>query len=92
MRWKLARAPAKICFLEKGKLIDVQNGFVDTFNWMADVLDTLSKSSLYVATAGEYSSKTHKMKLKRISFQNLLKGQTTTTDQTVFEATPISEE
>lgn len=84
--------PAKLCTLTKGKIIDAHKGFVDTFNWMVDVLDTLSKSTIYVVDSGEYSSKNHKLTLKRVKLANLIKGNGTTEDQTVFTATPISEE
>lgn len=30
----MAVKPESVCVLEKGKLIDVQEGFVDTFNWL----------------------------------------------------------
>ena len=84
--------PAKICVLEKGKLIDVQKGFVDTFNWMVDVLDTLSKSNLVLVSASEYSSSKHKFKNKTIKVSDIISGKTNLTDSTVFTATPISED
>ena len=33
--------PETLCKLEKGKLIDSQEGFVDTFNWMVDFINNL---------------------------------------------------
>lgn len=33
--------PGTLCKLEKGKLIDSQEGFVDTFNWMVDFIENL---------------------------------------------------
>lgn len=33
--------PGTLCKLEKGKLIDSQQGFVDTFNWMVDFIENL---------------------------------------------------
>ena len=33
--------PGTLCKLEKGKLIDSQQGFVDTFNWMVDFINNL---------------------------------------------------
>ena len=33
--------PPFLCHLEKGKVIDVQKGFVDTFNWMVDFINNL---------------------------------------------------
>ena len=33
--------PARLCKLAKGKLIDSQNGFVDTFNWLVDYVNNL---------------------------------------------------
>lgn len=33
--------PAILCKLEKKKLIDTQEGFVDTFNWMVDYINNL---------------------------------------------------
>ena len=37
----MAAKPAQLCRLKKGKLIDVQEGFVDTFNWMVDFISNL---------------------------------------------------
>ena len=36
----MARPPV-LCKLEKGKVIDAQPGFVDTFNWMVDFINNL---------------------------------------------------
>lgn len=33
--------PGTLCKLEKGKLIDAQENFVDTFNWMVDFIENL---------------------------------------------------
>ena len=33
--------PMVLCKLEKGKLIDTQENFVDTFNWMVDYINNL---------------------------------------------------
>lgn len=33
--------PQVLCKLEKGKVIDAQSGFVDTFNWMVDFINNL---------------------------------------------------
>lgn len=33
--------PGVLCKLQKGKLIDVQEGFVETFNWMVDYINNL---------------------------------------------------
>ena len=33
--------PMVLCKLEKGKLIDSQDNFVDTFNWMVDYINNL---------------------------------------------------
>lgn len=33
--------PAILCHLQKGKMIDAQDGFVDTFNWMVDYINNL---------------------------------------------------
>ena len=33
--------PGELCHLEKEKLIDVQENFVDTFNWLVDFCDNL---------------------------------------------------
>lgn len=33
--------PGTLCKLEKGRLIDSQKGFVDTFNWMVDFIENL---------------------------------------------------
>ena len=33
--------PALLCHLQKGKMIDTQEGFVDTFNWMVDYINNL---------------------------------------------------
>ena len=33
--------PGVLCHLKKGKLIDTQEGFVDTFNWMVDYINNL---------------------------------------------------
>ena len=37
----MATKPAQICQLQKGKLIDTQKGFVDTFNWVAQSVANL---------------------------------------------------
>ena len=37
----MADRPAQICQLEKGKLIDTQQGFVDTFNWAVQSIANL---------------------------------------------------
>ena len=34
--------PGSVCKLEKGKLIDSQKGFVDTFNWLVDFCSNLN--------------------------------------------------
>lgn len=33
--------PARLCKLAKGKVIDAQDGFVETFNWMVDFINNL---------------------------------------------------
>lgn len=33
--------PGVLCHLTKEKLIDVQQGFVDTFNWMVDFINNI---------------------------------------------------
>lgn len=33
--------PARLCKLVKGKVIDAQDGFVETFNWMVDYINNL---------------------------------------------------
>ena len=38
----MAAKPAILCKLKKGQLIDVQDGFVDTFNWMVDFISNLA--------------------------------------------------
>lgn len=40
----MAAKPAILCKLKKGQLIDVQDGFVDTFNWMVDFINNLKCS------------------------------------------------
>ena len=37
--------PKVLCVLEKGKLIDVQDGFVDTFNWMCSWISKFKAGS-----------------------------------------------
>jgi len=37
----MADRPAQICQLEKGKLVDTQQGFVDTFNWAVQSIANL---------------------------------------------------
>lgn len=37
----MANKPAQICQLQKGKLIDTQKGFVDTFNWAVQSIANL---------------------------------------------------
>jgi len=34
--------PGTVCKLERGKLIDSQRGFVDTFNWLVDFCSNLN--------------------------------------------------
>lgn len=38
----MADKPAQICQLQKGQLIDTQQGFVDTFNWAVSSIANLS--------------------------------------------------
>ena len=38
----MANRPGKLCELEKGKLIDTQQGFADTFNFAVKAIDNLS--------------------------------------------------
>jgi len=33
--------PGTLCKLKKGTIIDAQDGFVDTFNWMVDFINNL---------------------------------------------------
>ena len=33
--------PAQLCHLERGKMIDTQENFVDTFNWIVDFINNL---------------------------------------------------
>ena len=40
----MSARPAILCKLKKGQLIDVQEGFVDTFNWMVDFINNLKCS------------------------------------------------
>lgn len=37
----MANRPPNLCELEKGKLIDTQQGFADTFNWAVRSIDNL---------------------------------------------------
>ena len=37
----MATKPAQICQLQKGKLVDTQKGFVDTFNWAVQSIANL---------------------------------------------------
>lgn len=37
----MATKPAQICQLQKGKLVDTQKGFVDTFNWAVQAIANL---------------------------------------------------
>ncbi len=41
----MAAKPPILCKLKKGQLIDVQEGFVDTFNWMVDYINNLKCSA-----------------------------------------------
>lgn len=88
--------PGALCVLEKKKLIDTQNGFVDTFNWMVDVIDELTKGNAKVqevtlATDLKYDEDTHKFTIKTQKARVLVLG-TGKKDETVFEATPMSDE
>lgn len=38
----MANKPATLCQLEKGKLISLQDGFVDTFNWAVNAIANLT--------------------------------------------------
>ena len=38
----MALRPGVLCKLTKGKIIDAQEGFVDTFNWMVDFISNLN--------------------------------------------------
>lgn len=37
----MANRPAVLCKLKKGVILDAQQGFVDTFNWMVDFINNL---------------------------------------------------
>ena len=37
----MGQKPDNVCKLEKGKMIDANEGFVDTFNWMVDFICNL---------------------------------------------------
>ena len=38
----MATKPAQLCQLKKGKLVDTQQGFVDTFNWAVNAIANLT--------------------------------------------------
>ena len=38
----MANKPAQLCQLEKDKLVDTQQGFVDTFNWAVNAIANLT--------------------------------------------------
>lgn len=38
----MANKPATLCQLEKDKLISLQDGFVDTFNWAVNAIANLT--------------------------------------------------
>ena len=91
--------PTPLCKLEKGKLLDSQEGFVDTFNWMVDLLDSLTDGfnsevvNLDVVETAEYDEETRKLTVTRRNMNAIV------TDagkphqpENVFEAVPISEE
>lgn len=37
----MSARPNTVCHLKKGKLVDTNEGFVDTFNWVADSMHNL---------------------------------------------------
>lgn len=37
----MSNRPGTLCHLEKGKILDTQVGFVDTYNWMVDYINNL---------------------------------------------------
>ncbi len=44
----MSARPMRLCHLEKGKLIDQQQNFVDTFNWMVDYINNLRGDGSYI--------------------------------------------
>ena len=92
----MASKPSKICKLQKGKILDAQRGFVDTFNWMADLLDQLTKGTAVVkevelCTEPKYSEKTHKLTFKRVKAR-VIATERVGKDKTIFEAAAHSAE
>lgn len=40
--------PATLCKIKKGTLIDVNEGFCDTYNWMVDYINNLKGDDNYI--------------------------------------------
>ena len=86
----------QLCKLEKGKIIDAQKGFVDTFNWMVSVLDELTPinakiSDLTVLVGSEYDASTHKFTVKTRKARAIVL-ESRDQESTVFEATALTGE
>lgn len=92
----MAVKPGILCKLEKGKLLDSQERFVDTFNWMVDLLDSLTKGNAKIVEANillgaKYSTDTHKFTVSTRKARVIVLD-TKATDSTVFEAVAHSSE
>lgn len=86
--------PAILCKLKKGKIIDSHKGFVETFNWLVDTLDDLTKNAkeIDVVVGTEYDTDTHKLKNKTKSIKVLAIVDDIESEDEVFTAVPLSEE
>ena len=52
----MANRPATLCELDKGKLIDTQDGFVDTFNFAVRAIDNLKGNYTIIIIAHRLST------------------------------------
>ena len=91
--------PTTLCTLEKGKLLDTQENFVDTFNWMVGLLDSLTDGlnsqvvNVDIVEKAKYDSEKKKLTVTRRNANIIVtdEGKPHQPEE-VFEAVPISEE
>lgn len=62
----MSAKPGNVCKLVKGKLIDAQAGFVDTFNWLVDFASNMRGESPIQVVGGDSGAPVVKYKAKDV--------------------------